>query len=163
MTTGRTDLERVYAEQSSRVHGFLLDRCGSRALAEELTAQTFEAAARQVARGRSDDVTAPWLFTVARRRLIDHWRRQGARERLRERVAAESVVVSQSPASENPEVSAALDSLGHRQRVVLTLRYIDGWSVSEIAEALEITYVAAQSLLARARTAFRAALVEETS
>ena len=145
------------------MHGFLLDRCGSRALAEELTAQTFEAAARQVARGRSDEVTAPWLFTVARRRLIDHWRRQSARERLRERVVAESATLCQSPSSENPEVSAALDSLGHRQRVVLTLRYIDGWSVSEIAEALEITYIATQSLLARARTAFRAALVEEPS
>ena len=55
-------------------------------------------------------------------------------------------------------ISAALDSLPHRQRTVLTLRHVDGWSVGEIAEGLGITYLAAESLLSRSRRAFASAL-----
>ena len=41
-----------------------------------------------------------------------------------------------------------------------SVRYLDGWSVTEIAEELELTYRAAESGLARARRSFLAAWEE---
>ena len=152
-------LAAMYRSALPRVYGLLLDRCGSPDLAEELTAQTFEAAASKARRGELSDVTIPWLFVVAKRRLVDHWRALSARERLQDRLMSlPTKELPTSPRSENPEISAALDGLPSRQRLVLTLRYIDEMSVSEIAEGIGMTYRATESLLARARRSFRAGL-----
>ena len=59
---------------------------------------------------------------------------------------------------DDQRVSTALDSLPQRQRTVLTLCYVDGWSVREIAAGLGITYLAAESLLSRSRRSFASAL-----
>lgn len=61
-------------------------------------------------------------------------------------------------AHDSDELAAALDALPPRQRTVLTLRYVDDWSVGQIADGLAISYLAAESLLARARRSFTAAL-----
>ncbi len=48
-----------------------------------------------------------------------------------------------------------LDALGPHHRVALTLRYVDGLSVPEVAEILGRTVHATEALLVRARNAFR--------
>jgi RNA polymerase sigma-70 factor (ECF subfamily) len=55
-------------------------------------------------------------------------------------------------------VQSVLDRLPSRYGVVLEWKYIEGRSVSEIGELLGVGQIAAQSALARARTAFREAL-----
>ena len=57
-------------------------------------------------------------------------------------------------------VLAALECLSERQRAALTMRHLDEKSVSEIADVLGTTYEATESLLARARRAFRTAYEE---
>src|SRR5215470_5471915 len=58
------------------VYGYLVARCGDRATAEDLTSATFEAAVSAVRRATVTDLSTGWLIVVARRRLIDHWRRE---------------------------------------------------------------------------------------
>ena len=55
-------------------------------------------------------------------------------------------------------VRSVLDRLPSRYGDVLEWKYVEGRSVEEIGELLGIGHTAAQSLLARARTAFRQAL-----
>ena len=55
-------------------------------------------------------------------------------------------------------LDAALDRLPARYGDVLEWKYIEGRSVEEISELLGVGQVAAQSVLARARTSFREAL-----
>jgi RNA polymerase sigma factor (sigma-70 family) len=57
-------------------------------------------------------------------------------------------------------VLEALRSLPERQRLALSLRYLDEHSVAEVAEALGTTYRAAESVLARARSSFATAYRE---
>ena len=71
------DLERLFDGNVEMVFGFLVARCGDRAVAEDLTGETFLAASRQFESGLGSQVNRSWLLTVARRRLIDHWRRSG--------------------------------------------------------------------------------------
>lgn len=67
----------MYEATLADVYGFLSLRVGgNRELAEDLTAGTYSAAVGLYASGRSDEVTISWLRTVARRRLVDHWRRR---------------------------------------------------------------------------------------
>lgn len=71
----------IYRRALPQVYGYLLPRCGSTVVAEDLTAETFMAAVAAVRQGRVrvPEVTVAWLVGVARHKLADHWRR-AARE-----------------------------------------------------------------------------------
>lgn len=146
-----------YDRALPQVYGYLVTRVGSAAVAEDLTSETFLAAVAAVQRGTLPDTPTPWLVTVARNKLVDHWRRQARDER---RLAA---VADLTEADEDPwdvrldidHARAVLGELALNHRIALTLRYLDGLSVPEVAEALGRTIHATESLLVRARSAFR--------
>lgn len=166
MTSPEDRLSALYARNVDRVHGFLLARCGSPSLAEDLTGVTFEEAAKAFARGDEETVTPAWLLTVSRRRLIDHWRRAERLRRRMDTLRAEKLsddlhLIHPGASTLNDDrVLTALESLSSRQRAALTLRYLDDYSVSEVAATLETSYRSAESLLARARRAFKTAYEE---
>lgn len=154
--TARAHLAALFEQEADRIFGYLVTRSGSAILAEDLTGDVFAEAARRCAEGRRHEVTGSWLQTVARRRLVDHWRRSTTRRRLDDRLRrmVGAGVVDDPTDGGDGRVLAALDSLPDRQRAALCLRYLDDFSVSEVADALEITYQATESLLARARRSF---------
>lgn len=159
----RRGLSTCFRDHHALVNGVVYDRCGDPALAEEITAQTFEAAARHFASGRGSDVTAAWLTVVAKRRLVDHWRHLAARSRAVDRLRGTPQQSDEPTALDHDDVTAALESLPARQRTVLTLRYLDDWGLDEISEGLGISYSAVESLLARARRSFAAAFETTTT
>ena len=65
----------IYRRALPQVYGYLLPRCGSAAVAEDLTAETFMAAVNASRQGSVTDVSVAWLVGVARHKLVDHWRR----------------------------------------------------------------------------------------
>lgn len=74
------DLYRTY---TYAVFNYCLFRCGDRAVAEDLTADTFERAWRARHRYRADRAAFnTWLFTIARRVVTDWQRRQARRPTL---------------------------------------------------------------------------------
>ena len=141
-----------------RVYRYLLARCGGDpALAEELTQQTFVEALRNRRRfdGRADVVT--WLVAIGRHKLIDHFRRAG-RDRQRHLRLVSRWGYGEGGwdgAEERQAINAALDQLSGEHRIALLLRYLDGLSVREVARALGRSESATESLLVRAREAFR--------
>lgn len=153
--TAEQRLTAMYRETSPAVYGFLMARCGDSGVAGEVMSEVFLAAARAVAGDRPEQVTRTWLLTTARRRLIDHWRRQATRRRTISAFKLERHPTSTAlPSVDTEAVMAALASLPQNQRLALTLRYLDDHSVAEVADELELTYQAAESLLARARRSF---------
>ena len=109
------------------VHGFLLARCGDRWTAEDLTSETFMAAASAARRGLVTEVTVGWLIVVARRRLIDHWRRQEREAQRLRNVTWDDVDDTPEPWEEPIDIlmcRCALQRLGPHHRSVLTLSLI---------------------------------------
>ena len=146
----------LYDRALPEVYGYLLARCGRRALAEDLTAETFLAAVRAEADG-GGPTTVGWLIGTARHKLVDHWRRLEREERgLR-------LLDGGGPHTEDPwddEVDSlraqqVLDQLSPAHRAALTLRYLDDLPVPRVAALLGRTLHATEALLVRARTAFR--------
>ena len=68
----------IYPDALPQVYGYLVPRCGSVALAEDLTAETFMAAVGGRARHPPPHVSVAWLIGIARHKLVDHWRRRSA-------------------------------------------------------------------------------------
>src|SRR5260221_6395080 len=72
-----------YDDALPRVYGYLLHRSGgSPTLAEDLTQETFLAAVRELKKGRRPEMPIPWIFGIARHKLLDHYRRRERTERL---------------------------------------------------------------------------------
>jgi RNA polymerase sigma-70 factor (ECF subfamily) len=156
----QTALLRVYDAALPQVYGYLLRRCGRREIAEELTSETFLAAADAVRRPSPPRIDAAWLMGVARHKLADHWRRQAREERGLRVVATDPG----GPAADDDPWDAQLDALRAQEtlaalapqyRLALTLRYVDDLPVAEVAELLDRTLHATEALLVRARAAFR--------
>ncbi|HYW23285.1 MAG TPA: sigma-70 family RNA polymerase sigma factor [Terriglobales bacterium] len=151
---GSDPVAAIYQSALPHVYGYLLPRCGSAALAEDLTADTFMAAVAAVRRPDPPEVTLPWLVGVARHKLVDHWRRV-ARE---QRGAAAAEPPADDPWEEWLDAEAAhaaLARLSPRHRAALVLRYLDGLPVAEVAAHLGRSLHATETLLVRARAALR--------
>jgi RNA polymerase sigma-70 factor, ECF subfamily len=155
----RTGLLTLYDEALPQVYGYLLSRCGQRALAEDLTAETFLAAVDTVRKDQRKDesVSIAWLVGVARHKLVDHWRRQAREERGLSLVAIQDDTDPWDGVLDAVTAREVLDRLGPHHRLALTLRYLDGLPVPEVARLLDRTLHATEALLVRARAAFRRA------
>jgi RNA polymerase sigma-70 factor (ECF subfamily) len=145
-------LLELYDEALPQVYGYLLSRCGQRALAEDLTAETFLAAV-----GVRDRLSVAWLIGVARHKLADHWRRQAREERSLALVPPGSEPPWEDGVLDAVTAREVLDRLGPHHRLALTLRYLDGLPVPEVARLLDRSLHATEALLVRARAAFRRA------
>ena len=146
------------------VYGYLLPRCGSVTLAEDLTSETFLAAAASLRAGATPHVGAAWLVGIARHKLADHWRQRAREERGLEAVAGLPTGDQEAwdRRLDSMRAAAVLAGLGAQHRLVLTLRYVDDLAVAEVADLLDRTLHATETLLVRARAAFREAyLLEE--
>jgi RNA polymerase sigma-70 factor (ECF subfamily) len=155
-------LLELYDVALPEVYGYLLPRCGQRALAEDLTEETFVAALAACQRPAPPDLSVPWLIGVARHKLVDHWRRVAREERGLRAVAGQRTEPN-DPWDERLDALVArqvLAGLGPHHRAALTLRYIDGLPVVEVAGHLDRTVHATEALLVRARSAFRKSYVD---
>jgi RNA polymerase sigma-70 factor (ECF subfamily) len=157
---GEADLLAVYDLALPQVYGYLLRRCGNRDLAEELTSETFLAAAGVVHRADPPPMDVGWLIGVARHKLADHWRARFREQRTLRAVATDPIV---DAATIDPwdaqldalRAQAVLARLVPQHRAALTLRYVDDLSVPQVADLLGRTVAAAEALLVRARREFR--------
>lgn len=147
----------IYPRALPQVYGYLLPRCGNTALAEDLTAETFMTAVRAVQDAAVPDLTVAWLVGVARHKLADHWRRTARERRSLAAVAAEEEDAD-DPWPEQLDAAAAYSALARLsgpQRAALTLRYLDGLPVKDVAEHLGRSVRGTETLLVRARAALR--------
>jgi RNA polymerase sigma-70 factor, ECF subfamily len=149
------DLLALYDEALPQVYGYLLSRCGQKALAEDLTAETFLAAVDTVR--RDQPIGVGWLIGVARHKLVDHWRRLAREERSLALVPTGPEPPWEDGVLDAVAARAVLERLGPQHRLALTLRYLDGLPVPEVARLLDRTLHATEALLVRARAAFRRA------
>jgi RNA polymerase sigma-70 factor (ECF subfamily) len=153
----------LYDRALPEVYGYLVRRCESATVAEDLTSETFMAAVDAVQRERVPHMATAWLIAVARHKLVDHWRRQ-AREEAKLALASDTDEIDewdeQLDAIRAHEVLAAI---APHHRIALTLRYLDGLPVPEVAQMLDRTVHATEALLVRARVAFRRAYGEEAA
>lgn len=146
--------EELVSRYERRICSFLAQMCRNPSDARELTQDTFVKAFQSIALFDPRRSFAGWLFTIARRKCIDHQR--GARPVPEEtppeahdgRTPAE--VVS---AQEEAEALWALarGCLPENQLQALWLRYAEDMSIAEIAEVMRKTKTHVKVLLFRAR------------
>ena len=134
-----TSLTEIYEDALAEVYRYLRGRCESLALTEELTSATFVQAASFLQRHPNTYVSIGWLITIARNRLIDHWRRQAVADRTLRLLEGGHVDTTEPWAALLDQTRAAqvMSTMAPQFRAALTLRYLDDLSVPECAEVLK--------------------------
>jgi len=138
-----TALGSAFRENATKIFGFIYAKVGNREAAEDLTSQVFVKATRWLAEDRSADSIRSWLYTTARSTIVDYWREQSHYP---------SVPLDDSMAplfcgTDGPEevrrtrarAMHILDTLPEREREVLRLRFLRGYTAAEIGQALGLT------------------------
>jgi RNA polymerase sigma-70 factor, ECF subfamily len=170
--TGDHDaLGELYDRFRDRVARFATGRLGDPEKAEDVTSETFEAMLRNLRGYRPGTDFEAWLFTIAHRRVADHFRRQSRRRELRLDEAAGppggdgvAVGVALGPeeavlaAERRAEVALAFRRLRPDQQEVLALRVLGGLSAAQVGEVLGKSEGAVRVAQHRALLDLRAAI-----
>ena len=156
---GDEDAWRIwYDETFDTLYTYVLWRCGRQHdRAEEVAQETWLTAVRSVRRFDPHQASfSAWLRGLAANVLRHQLRRDGRLRKREEAVGRINAAGSQRlDRQQDDRIPLALDSLPERQEAVLRAKYLDGLSVAEIAAQWNETPKAVESLLSRARQAFR--------
>lgn len=163
--------EEFFEASFQPLYRFALSRVDRNSdLAKDLAQSALCKAVEKLDTYRGEAPLFSWLCTFCRFEISAHFRRERRapfeRSLPEDRTEIRAVLESGIFDGEDPErqalrrevsrlVHVAVDHLPAGYGRALDWRYLDGLPVSEIAARLEITYKAAESLLSRARQAFR--------
>ena len=141
------------------VYGFVYARVGGdESVAEDLVQETLVEAIRSSHTFRGDAALRTWVCAIARRRLARHYeaeRRQAVAESGLTLLGAVAWDGTENDLERRDEIVRAMGRLPVLHRQVLVRKYLDDWSVADIAAELGRSAVQVQSLLQRARDSLR--------
>src|SRR5437660_6406236 len=146
----RPTFASVAESELDAVHRYLLFLTGNRAVAEDLTGETFEKAFRVWRRFDPRRGTArAWLCRIARGVALDYFRAEERRRRREARYARE-LPDTEEPAYGEGALASALDALSPAEREVVALRVLLELDGPTTARVLGISQTACSTRLSRA-------------
>jgi len=153
----------LYRRHLDRIYRFVRSQVPDNSTAEDLTAQVFFKALSSAGSFRGEAAYHSWLYRIAHN-VVATWGRQRSRSPL---------VVEDLPESEDPApspvtqaiageqramVRAKVAELPPAQREVVALRYLEEFSIEEVADVTDRSKGAVRILLHRARLRLRRSL-----
>jgi len=134
-------LTKMYRAYATDLQRYIYSKVGDPFLAEDLTSTVFLKALRWLREDQSEESARGWLYATARTSIADSWQTAnhsemltltGMEDQLIPQLENADLVQKQAEA----RVQHLLSLLSERERRVLTLRYLQGYSAAEIAAAL---------------------------
>ncbi len=159
------DFAEKYRTYLPRILNYMRLRVGYEALAQDLTATTFERAFAGIDSLRSEEAFGGWIFTIARNVIARHYRDH------REATSLDNVADMLDPAPspegrameavELQEILAGLQTLSEREREIIRLKFIGGLKNREIAPLMGLSESNVAVILYRALGKLRRAVVSD--
>ena len=128
-------LAEMYRAYAADLQRFISNKVGDPTVAEDLTSTVFLKALRWLREDQSADSARGWLYATARTTIIDYWQAQSLYE-IRSLSGLEEQLLKSDDTAEASEqvemrVQRLLSLLPERDRTILTLRYLQGYSAAE--------------------------------
>lgn len=159
---------QLYDRYMDTVYRYVYYRVGARALAEDLTSETFLRALRRIGtftwQGRD---FGAWLVTIARNLVADHFKSSRFRLEVTTGEMLDADEVEASPEDcvleslSNAALLEAIKKLNPQQQECVTLRFLQGLSVAETARVMGKNEGAVKTLQYRAVRALARLLPED--
>lgn len=161
--------QQLYEHHRGGLYRYFLRQSNS-SVAEELFQDVWARVIQSRKRYRPKAAFKTWLYTLAHNRLIDHWRREGARPIEQSMPdGPESVTADTNPGPQRlvdlrdclEQLLQLVADLPDVQRQTFLLRHEAGMSLKEIAEATSTQAETAKSRLRYAMEWLRSAIAQE--
>jgi len=165
-----TSLDRLFKALVSEHQDMVLNTCYrfvmNREDAEDLAQEVFVEVYRSLDKFREESKLSTWIYRIAVTKSLDHLRRMKRKKRFSslKRIIGIDDPAEELPSSssDNPEqtlaekenlavLQQALNALPENQKTAFLLSKQDGYSNSEIAEILQTSVSAVESLVHRAK------------
>jgi len=163
--------QQLYEHHRGGLYRYFL-RQSNASVAEELFQDVWAGVIQSRKRYRPKATFNTWLYTLAYNRLVDHWRREGARpveQSMSDDDGAEMVAADANPGPQRlvdlrdclEQLLQLVSGLPDVQRQTFLLRHEAGMSLNEIAEATSTRAETAKSRLRYAMGRLRSAIAQE--
>lgn len=143
---------------NTRLHRFIAARVAVREDVDELVQEVFLACLRELVHFKGESSLSTWMLTIAKHKVADFYRARYAKKVIHLVALLDEMGSAVMPFSQDHVVAVqeTLSRLNPDFQEVLLGKYVDGKSVQQLAQECSRTSKAIESLLFRARHAFRA-------
>ena len=159
--------EGLYERHAAKIQSYCHHQLGSREEAEDAVQTTFMNAFRALGRGVVPEAESAWLFKIAENvclsRRRSSWRRGKIESPSDFGVIEEIVPGPNRQRDELIGIEDALASMPEQQRRAILLREWQGLSYREVAEELDVSQSAVETLIFRARRSLAQGLEQPDS
>ncbi len=160
--------EELFERCLPHIYRYILSRVRDQQLAEDLTGEVFLKVHQAIEKGSAWKYTfTSWLYKIASNQIIDHQRRDS-------KFTFKSIDQHEYLPSEQPDpltsaqgcleaesLRAAIARLPNTQAEVISLRFLEQYSVREVATLLNKTELSVRALQFRGIRVLRESMVEE--
>lgn len=131
----------LYLRYVNPIFRYLCSRTGNVQEAEDLTSQTFITALQAIPQIRHEERFASWLFTIARNKAMDHFRKQRSHPEVQTDdpqvfVKKQDLTAAILQSERVRQLSLLLEELDEEALELLRLRFLGELTFKEMAETL---------------------------
>jgi len=152
----------LYEQYANQIFRYCLHQLGSREEAEDAVQSTFLNAFRGIKRGIVPELESAWLFKIAHNVCLSRrrsaWRRGRVESATDFEVVEDLAPAPMRRADELIGLQDVLEQMPEAQRRAILLREWQGLSYREIADELELSQAAVETLIFRARRSLASGL-----
>ncbi len=163
-----TALSELYDRYEAKIYSYIYRRTSDQAIAEDLTAQVFLRMLESIRNRRAwHSSFSGWLYRIAHNLVIDQYRRRDRQGSVSIEDSAALPEMKQNPVLtvemnlDAQRLRAAILRLTDEQAEVISLRFLEGYSIAEVAEMMDKTEGAIKALQYRAVATLRQMLQHE--
>ena len=157
----------LYDKYAGMVFNFTLSILKDDCISEDITQSCFALMWSRRASISPDGNLPAWLYVVARNAVFKEVRRQVTASKYLDYLSnndnadsQENDLTERDTAVIMSEAEAAIDALPESRRMIYKMRFIEGLSVHEISERLDISPKTVETQIARAKNAIRQRISE---
>ena len=161
-------LSELYDRYEAKIYGYIYRRIGDQSLAEDLTAQVFLKMLESIQDQKAwRSSFSGWLYRIAHNLLVDTYRRKGRHGEVDLEDVSQMAAESQNPeetvaqALDTERLRSAIRRLTEEQAEVVSLRFLEGYSIAEVAGMMNRTEGAIKALQYRAVATLRTLIYEQ--
>jgi RNA polymerase sigma-70 factor (ECF subfamily) len=161
-------LGELYDRYEARIYSYVFRRTGDQALAEDMTAQVFLKMLESIRDRKAwHSSFSGWLYRIAHNLVIDHYRRRDRHSSVDLEDGPPMASELEDPVAtaemniDAERLRTAIRRLTDEQAEVVSLRFLEGYSIAEVAAMTNRTEGAIKALQYRAVATLRTMLYDQ--
>ena len=134
------NFDDIYEDYFTNIFHYVYNRTGNNKDAEDITSQIFLAILEQLPRYKDNGHLAAWIFSIARHKIIDHYRKDKHFSKLDENsftISDEKLVQNLIHKEHMAALNKVLASLSERDKELIRLRILGELKFADIAKILK--------------------------